>query len=415
VSAELRSWRDPAILAAGGLAMAAGFAQFGVTAALGDVADAFGEASPGQGVAAEVGLTGTTLGIGLAIIRLASLASLPAAGLADRLGRRRLLLGAAGIGLALTVLAGASPSWWWFVAIFALGRPLLSATNAVAGVVAAEETASSDRAKAIALVGAAYAIGTGILTVVRGLIPDTLGFRGVFFLAAIPLLALPWLAGRVREPSRYSERAPAQRPAFGTVGRRLRSRLGIVCTLHLAVGLLTGPVNSYLFVYGEQVVGLTPLAMSVLFVAGGAAGLAGLLTGRWGADRYGRRITAGTAMALGAGAGLLTYAGAAPALVAGFVGTTFAASVFAPAAGSLDAEIFPTSVRATVAGWVTASQVLGAVVGLMAFGVIADATGGFTAPAAVVAIPALVAALLYARLPETKGMELEESAPEPED
>ena len=65
----------------------------------------------------------------------------PSSGCADRLGRRRVILrrddrrpG------AHVVAAAASPGYWWFVVIFALGRPLLSATNALAEVMAAEET-----------------------------------------------------------------------------------------------------------------------------------------------------------------------------------------------------------------------------------------------------------------------------------
>jgi hypothetical protein len=38
----------------------------------------------------------------------------------------------------MTVAAAASPGYWWFVAIFACGRPLLSASNGLAQVTAAE-------------------------------------------------------------------------------------------------------------------------------------------------------------------------------------------------------------------------------------------------------------------------------------
>ena len=48
---------------------------------------------PGGSIADKVGLSGTSLGVGLAIIRLASLASLPLIGIADRFGRRRMILG----------------------------------------------------------------------------------------------------------------------------------------------------------------------------------------------------------------------------------------------------------------------------------------------------------------------------------
>ena len=73
----------------------------------------------------------TVIGVGLAIIRLAALGSLPLAALADRVGRRRVMLGCTALGLAATALAALSPGYWWFVALFALGRPLLAGTNAI--------------------------------------------------------------------------------------------------------------------------------------------------------------------------------------------------------------------------------------------------------------------------------------------
>jgi MFS family permease len=310
-----------------------------------------------------------------------------------------------------------------FVLLLALARPQLSAANGVAGVVAAEETSSADRSKAVALIGAAYAVGSGIPAVARGLV-DGLGFRQVFAFAAVALLALPFAARWVREPERYRvaregrRRASADRvadaspPRLGSVPAPLRARLAVVCTVHVGVGLVTGPVNTYLFVYGENVVGVTPATMSLLFVGAGGLGLAGLLVGRWAADRIGRRVTAGCSLAVASLAGVLTYSGQTAGLAAGYLVTVTAASVFAPAAGSLDAEIFPTSVRATAAGWLTAAQVLGGVVGLFAFGVLADAFGAFAPAAAAVTLPVVGLSLLYVRLPETRGMELEESAPE---
>ena len=80
-------------------AFASGFGQFGVVAALGDVARGFGQLSHGTSLADQAGLSGTDLGIGLAIMRLASLGALPITGLADDFGRRRMLLITVGAGL----------------------------------------------------------------------------------------------------------------------------------------------------------------------------------------------------------------------------------------------------------------------------------------------------------------------------
>lgn len=415
----LRRWYDPALLSAGAFALVSGFGQFGVVALLGDLAEAFGPEISADGVAAEVGMTGTTLGIGLAIIRLASVGSLPAAGVADRFGRRRVLIVACVIGLLATVASAGAPTWWWFVAVFALGRPLLTGTNAVAGVIAAEETASYDRSKAIALVGAAYAVGSGLFALLRAVTDPFLGFRGILLLVALPLAIVPFIGRRVAEPIRYVDAveasrraAPGRRRLMGPVRRDLVPRLGLLCAIHLAVGLVTGPANTYLFLYGEQVHGFTPFAMTVLFVLSGLTGLAGLLLGRWGADTIGRRWTAGVAMASGAVCGFLAYSGPTAALVVAYPLMVASASAYTPAAGSLDAEVFPTSMRATASGWIAASHIVGQVTGLATVGLLVDALGGFTSAMAIVLLPVVLVSLAYTRLPETKGMELEESAPE---
>ncbi|HZU79124.1 MAG TPA: hypothetical protein VE991_04345, partial [Acidimicrobiales bacterium] len=131
---ELKGWLDPAVLTLALFAMASGFGQFGAVSALGQVAKAFGHATGGTSLADRAGLSGTELGVGLAVLRLASLGGLPLSGLADRYGRRIMLLGTCTVGLVLTIVAAGSPGYWWFVVIFACGRPALSATNALAQV-----------------------------------------------------------------------------------------------------------------------------------------------------------------------------------------------------------------------------------------------------------------------------------------
>ncbi|MDP8978785.1 MAG: MFS transporter, partial [Actinomycetota bacterium] len=287
---RMRGWRHPAVLSAAGLSVASGFAQFAVTASLGDVAAAFGEVGDGGSVAARAGLSGTALGVGLSIVRLASIFSLPLAGLADAVGRRRVVLGACAAGLALTAAAALSPGWVWFVLIVALGRPLLSTTNAVAGVVAAEETSSRDRAKAVALVSAGYGVGAGVFVLTRWAVGDVLGFRGMFALALPVLAVVPLLGRRLDEPERFARLHPSLRtaasgalPVLGPLRGHLRGRLALLGGLTVAIALVTGPVNTYLFVYGENVLGMSTAALAVLVAAAGPLGLAGLVVGRWAA------------------------------------------------------------------------------------------------------------------------------------
>jgi MFS family permease len=418
---RLHGWRHPAILALAATAMASGFAQFAATAALGDIARAFGkETGAGGSVVAQVGLSGTTLGVGLAVIRLASLGGLPLAALGDRLGRRRVLLGTVAAGLAVTAVAALSPDYWWFVALFALARPLLSSTNALAAVVAAEETQTRDRAKAIALVTAGYGIGAGLNAVVRGVAGEGLGFRGLFALALVALAATPLLARRLEEPDRYQRLRVAADPATAAVQPRvlgriradLRPRLRLLAVLGFAIAFVTGPANTFLFVYAENALGMPRSATATMFLAGGLVGLVGLVLGRWGADGLGRRRTAGGTQAVVALACMLTYSGSRPAVVAGYLLGILAASAYGPSFLALSAELFPTSVRATAAGWVLAAGVIGAVAGLVAFGRLADVLASFAGAAVLVAVPVVLASLLFARLPETRGRELEQTAPE---
>ncbi|MGH8883654.1 MAG: MFS transporter [Egibacteraceae bacterium] len=485
---RLHSWRHRSVLSAAVLAVASGFAQFGVTAALPDVARAFRATAQGSSLAEQVGLSLTTIGIGLAVIRFAALASMPLAALADRVGRRRVVLSCCLTGLALTVMASGSPTFWWFVVVVALGRPLLSATNALAAVIAAEETRVADRAKAIALIAAAYGFGGGLFAFVRGV--SELGFRPLFALAVVPLVTVTLIGRRLEEPERYirlrsaesaalvvqaessvdcegvrnprgdpgnapddtegpggvlpasqgealragrgearmlgarmprvfprGPLAQAGRPrayACWALAPELRGRLALLAGLgFFAVAFVTGPVTTLVVLYGERVLGLTRGVIAFIVLAAGPVGFGGLAVGRWAADRLGRIPTAVVAHAGIAIAGAIAYTAGPAGAIGGYLACLFAQSVAGPAIGTLATELFPTSSRATAAGWLNAAGVLGAVGGLVTFGLLADAFGSFGPAALAVTIPMGLASAGYLLLPETRGLELEESAPEP--
>ena len=395
----VRPWADPTVIGVALVGMAAGFGQFGAIAALGDVARSFGRVSHGTTIADQAGLSGTSLG------------GLPLTSLADRLGRRWTMLSTCGLGLAVTVTAAFSPSYWWFVVIFALGRPLLSTASSIGGVVAAELTNSRDRARAVALVTAGYGFGSGATAVLHGIASSALGFRGLFGLAAVPLVLLPLVSRLVTEPDRFLiERASAgaERPAFGTVRVERRRRLGLIALLTFSVAFTTGPSTSFVFIYAQNVKNLRGTLVAGMVLLAGVAGFLGLLSGRWLADHVGRRWCGATAMMCVAAAGIIIYSGSSVALVVGYVASIFAASNLAPAAGALVNELFPTSERGTVAGWLIVASVLGAVAGLICFGAIADVGNRFSIAAAATFALTIPLALLFRYLPETRGLEPEE-------
>jgi len=411
---RLFRWSDPPLIAVALLALAAGFGQFGAVASLGDVAKTFGHLVHGATFADEAGLSGTVLGVGLAIIRAASFLGLPLASLADRFGRRPMIGLTCVIGLVLTVLTALSPSYWWFVAIFAIGRPFLSATVGLSQVSAVELTSSHERAKAVSFMAAGYAVGAGLTAIIHSLAEKTLGFRGIFALAVVPLLFVPPLLRKVVEPDRFARMAPSARaaePVLGPVARPYRRRLLLVAALAFCVSVITGPANSLVFIYAQNFLHLGGIVTSAMVVGAGAAGLGGLLVGRWLSDRVGRRPTVAGSMVGMAVFGTIAYAGHEWALLFGYVAGVTCAAIFAPAGGALANELFPTSVRASVAGWYIAAGVIGAVFGLLAFGAVADVSrtsNDAGLAAAAVFLPMTLSTALLLLLPETKGVEPEE-------
>jgi MFS family permease len=288
---------------------------------------------------------------------------------------------------------------------------MLSATNALAGVSAAEETSFKDRAKAIALVAAGYGIGTGAVAFIHGLLGGQLGFRGLIALAVVPLVLLPVVARQIEEPDRFARIAVKGEhplPVLGAVAPEFRRRLVVVALIALTLSIITGPANSFVFLYAQNVVHVHGWVTSVMVAAAAATGLSGLLLGRVMADRLGRRPTIAIAMVAIAGFGVLTYSGSAVGALLGYPFGVLASATIAPAAGAFVNELFPTSVRASVAGWQGAAGVLGAIVGLLAFGAIANVGDRFGFAAAVTFLPASAGVILLLVVPETRNREPED-------
>jgi MFS family permease len=356
------------------ISLAAGYGQFGAVAALGDVAKSFGHVVHGASVVEQAGLSGTALGVGLAVLRLASIVGLPLAVLADRLGRKVTLITWCVVGLLATVAAAASPSYWWFVAIFALGRPFLSAAEALAQVVTAELSKPTGRAAALAFVTAGYGLGAGINALTHSALRGVVGFRGLFLTTLIPLLIVVLLAKHFPEPTRVKEIEETARPRFGSVGVGQTRKLLKVMGLIMAISAVSSPASSFVFLYAENVAHLPKGVESIMIVLAALTGLGGLLSGRRMADHVGRR----PAIAIGSAgislAALLLYAGGKPAVVAGYLLGVLATGFLAP--------------------------------GGTAF-TIADRSGSFEIAALVTFLPIVPALYFLSRLPETRGVSLE--------
>lgn len=394
----------PLVLTLVFVAMAVGFGQFGAISALADVAKAFGTPTSQASFSARVGLSGSTLSIGIGALRAASLLALPLSALGDRLGRRRVLYACGVAGLCVTAIASLSPNYWWFIALFALARPALTTASTLASVMTAELTTSRLRATAFAVLSAGAAVGAGLSVIMHGLVRGPNGFRILFAAALVPAGVVALLVRRLPETQ---GRGPSEHTVtLGSIPRELWGRLAIVMAVFAAVSAISGPANSFAFVYGETILKLSPGFTSTVVVFSGVTGVAGLVVGRRIADRGGRRIAVAVGSLAIAATSLYAYSGGRTAFVIGYVVGVFAAAIWAPGMAALTTESFPHTVRASAGGWIVVAGVLGALAGLAVFGPVADTTGSLGWAAAAAFLPALPVLVLLRRLPETRGIVL---------
>jgi len=182
-----------------------------------------------------------------------------------------MLITTVGLGLAATVLAAASPGYWWFVVIFACGRPLLSATNALSEVIAAEQTDTKSRAKAsLSWPGLRDRSGS------HRHHPQP-GLEDVGISRTVPArdrspraLATHQPVGDRTGPLRNRRgRVRPRRARLGAVGRAFRKRLILLSILAFALSFITGPANSFIFLFAQNIDHLSGVTTAVMVVGAG--------------------------------------------------------------------------------------------------------------------------------------------------
>jgi MFS family permease len=391
------------------VALVAGFAQFGAVASLDDVARHFGHHTSSQSLQSVVGLSGSVLGIGLAILRFASLGALPLASLADRWGRTNVLRRALLVGLVITASASLSPTYWIFVLCFALARPLLSTTSVLVQVITVELSSTKGRIDRLVIISAGAGLGAGMAAVLHGLIRGSASFRWLFALAILPIFFVRPLLRDIPEPTHH--RGDAAFARIGAVPRGVRGRVVIVGVMVFIVGVISGPASGFTFVYGEGVLKMSPSVVASVVALSAVTGLVGLLLGRYFSRTLGRRWTIVLGVLVTAATASLAYGGGKAAFIIGYMSGVAAGGILAPAMVALSTELFSHSFRATAAGWIGVAGVLGAMTGLLIFGLIGDSVhvtgaGSFRLPALFTFLPLLPSLFLLTRLPESSAMDL---------
>jgi MFS family permease len=372
-------------------------------------------------VAKEFGNTPVEQSRALAIIRVDILVSLIVLRLADRFGRRRMLLFSAAIGPVFTALCALSPGLVVFTVLQVLGRGMVTASLLLITVIGVEEVPALARTWASAFLVALAAVGSAIAVGSVAIADSSL--RAWRLLYLVPLLSLPavlMVRQRMPESRRFKSNVHIQSRRFSLRAemrdvvdrmRVHRRRLLIVSVFFALLAFENTPTRQLQNDFLKNQQGFTSKQVALFSVLTNVPGVFGLLLGGLIGDRFGhRRLLAFALFGFAIGdAGLFLSNGSgiwAWSVFGSFVG---AASI--PVVGILSSEVFPTSFRSTANGITTAVSRVGGALGLLVAGALSTVWSRGSA-IAFTTTALLISLGLIRFLPETSGRELEALNPE---
>ena len=362
----------------------------------------------------DLGASEGDLGYALSLIRVGALLSIFLGRIADRHGRRRLLVLSVLAYTLATAATGLSSGLVMFVICQLVATVFLVAELALAQVVIAEEFPAAARGRGQGLLGAFGALGGGLAAVLFPLLQQTtFGWRGLYFVGILPLLLVAYLSRALPETQRwqrFQEAGGHRHPGVLDVLRPgLRLRFCVLVVVAGLASLIGASAFGFATYRATTTFGWTPARVITTILTGGGLGFAGwFIFGRL-VDARGRRVIGSLSLVGGAGAVIAYYR--TSWLLPSFAAMVFLEAGVTTALNALGTELFPTDLRATAKAWITNAGILGSMVGLITVGALSDRLGGAAVVISLLALAPILTAPLLFLLPETRGRELEAIAP----
>ena len=346
-------------------------------------------------------------GLALAAVRADVIVALVLVAMADRRGRRRVLLVSSAIGCALTATGALATSLPVLAASQVATRGFVTAAAIVLTVAAAEEMPKGSRAYAVSLLAMAAALGAGMCVLLLRVADAAGGWRVLF---ALSLVGIPIvrLVGRHLPESRRFE-APHEQAGMAGHGRRF----WLLASSAFLFNLFFAPASQFGNEYLRTERGFSAARISLFTILTATPGAVGVVVGGRLAERS-RRAVGSVALALGVAATVAMYlSGGWPLWVWSVAGSIVGGATI-PALGVYGPELFPTSLRGRANGTIAVLGRVGSVVGLVGAGLLAERFDDRLGPAlALLSLgPAALAVLILVGYPETAHTELEELNPE---
>jgi MFS transporter, putative metabolite:H+ symporter len=346
--------------------------------------------------------------------------------LADRFGRRPLLVVSL-FGYALfTGLTASAWSIWSFATFQSLAQVFLGTEFAVAIIVVAEELPRERRGRAIGTLLVASPLGAVATAVLLGvgLQHSSLGWRAFYLVGIVPIIAVGLARRFVRETAAFEHASrrgatPPRVPMREVLSRAYRTRILALGSVNLLQKIPATAGAGWWVYYAERERHLsTGLVALDLGVAYGIGTLGYYVCGR-AIDRFGRRPVATGYLLAGAAFGIALFQCSGEAAnFALLVLAVFFGLGIGPALSTISAESFPTRVRAQAGavignGFANGGELLGpALVGILGGSGGAIGSIGDTVSVLALLMP-LAIPILWRYVPETRGANLDDGNDDP--
>jgi len=372
------------------------------------------------------------VGKALGIIRLGALPGIVLAAMADKVGRRKLLMATllcTGLFTGLTAFAQTPAQ---YVALQTAAKSFAFAEEALSIVVVAETMRASMRGWALAMLAVFNGLGNGLASILFGFIdhialsPDFGGWRTMYLAGTAPLFILAYMRRvlpetdrfKAHQKSRGADEAKGLIGGFAPVKKLVTDYPGRTAALFLSIlpfGFCIVPATLLMSKHMQEGHGFDPGTVSIIYIAGGAVAMIGnLLVGKV-SDRVGRkRSIATTLMICAVGFALLYGTTPGPIIAVAWVFAIFGYFATEVMFNALGSELFPTSYRSTASSFRVITYAVTGTAGLFMQDVLYDMFGGDYAMAivALMAVVPLGAIIVMVFLPEPASKELEEVSPE---
>jgi MFS family permease len=226
------------------------------------------------------------------------------------------------------------------------------------------------------------------------------------------VVALVWLLVAVDIARRLPETRRFERPHV--VAPRIdRRRFGVLAAVALLTNLFVAPASLFQNGYLKDVRGFNATTISIFTLVTATPAGIGLIIGGRVADLRGRKLLVATVLPAATVCGVVSYAIGGPVMWGSTFLTGFLGGITFPALAVYRTELFPTGNRGRAAGLLTATALLGGIVGLIVMGQLLDQDWSHGRVMALLASAQLVVIVIVLRwYPETAHQELEALNPE---